>query len=89
MLQNLEVLSELGYADDSRVQPALEWLLSKQDPHGRWINEYAYNHKTWINVDRQGAPSKWVTLRACRAVKLASSSNLRPSRQAIVTDGSQ
>jgi len=45
------------------------WLLSRQDPAGRWRNEYAYNGKTWVDVERQGMPSKWVTLRACRVLQ--------------------
>lgn len=71
VLQNLEVLCELGYAADERLRSALAWLLTKQDSCGRWRNEYAYNGKTWIDFEQQGAPSKWVTLRACRVLKLA------------------
>jgi hypothetical protein len=71
VLQNLEVLCELGYASDGRLKPALAWLLSKQDSQGRWKNEYAYNGKTWIDFEAQGAPSKWVTLRACRVLRAA------------------
>jgi len=71
VLQNLEVLSELGYGRDPRLTPAVEWLLSKQDEAGRWRNEYAYNAKTWVDFERQGRPSKWVTLRACRVLRAA------------------
>lgn len=69
VLQNLELLSELGYATDPRLRPAVDWLLSKQAEPGRWRNQYAYNGKTWIDVERQGQLSKWVTLRACRVLK--------------------
>ena len=31
VLQNLEVLVELGHGRDKRLKPAIEWLLSKQD----------------------------------------------------------
>lgn len=71
VLQNLEVLCELGYGRDPRLKPAVEWLLSKQDQAGRWRNEYAYNGKTWVDFERQGRPSKWVTLRACRVLRAA------------------
>ena len=71
VLQNLEVLCELGSGRDPRVAPAIEWLLAKQDGQGRWRNEYAYNGKTWVDIERQGQPSKWVTLRACRALRAA------------------
>jgi hypothetical protein len=69
VLEILEVLCELGLGSDPRLQPAIAWLLSKQDAQGRWKNEHAYAGKMWADVDRQGQPSKWVTLRACRVVK--------------------
>jgi len=71
VLQNLEILCELGSGRDPRVSPAIEWLLAKQDGQGRWRNEYAYNGKTWVDIERQGQPSKWVTLRACRVLRAA------------------
>ena len=71
VLQNLEALCEAGYVADPRLRPAIEWLLSKQDAQGRWKNEYAYNRKTWMDFERQGAPSKWVTLRACHVIRSA------------------
>ncbi len=69
VLQILEALCELGYGADPRLQSSLDWLLAKQDAHGRWKNEYAYTGKTWADVETQGQPSKWVTLRACRVLK--------------------
>jgi hypothetical protein len=71
VLQNLEVLAELGHARDARLANAVTWLLGKQDARGRWTNEYAYNGKTWVDIERQGRPSKWVTLRACRFLRSA------------------
>jgi hypothetical protein len=71
VLQNLEVLCELGYARDTRLRHALDWVVGKQDAQGRWRNEHAYNGKTWVDFERQGQPSRWVTLRACRVLKLA------------------
>ncbi len=71
VLQNLEVLAELGWARDPRLRHATDWLLAKQDDHGHWMNQYAYNGKTWVDFERQGTPSKWVTLRACRYLRAA------------------
>jgi Prenyltransferase and squalene oxidase repeat len=71
VLQNLDLLAELSHARDPRLGNAIEWLLSKQDERGRWKNEYAYNGKTWVDIERQGQPSKWVTLRACRFLRSA------------------
>jgi hypothetical protein len=72
ILQNLEALVALGYGADERLHGALEWLVGKQDAHGHWHNEYAYNGKTWVDFEQQGAPSKWVTLRACRVLRRGS-----------------
>ena len=73
VLQNLEVLCELGMSRDPRLRSSIEWLLSKQVSPGRWKNEYAYNGKTWVDFEKQGQPSKWVTLRACRVLKAVGS----------------
>lgn len=69
VLQNLEVLTAFGYGRDPRVANGLALLLSKQDEGGRWKLEYTYNGKTWVDVEEKGKPSKWVTLRAMRALK--------------------
>ena len=69
LLQELAVLCELGYTRDARLTNAVTWLLGKQDATGRWRNEATFNGKTWSDIDRQGQPSKWVTLRACAVLK--------------------
>ncbi len=70
VLQNLEVLVELGRGGDGRLKGALEWLLAKQDAQGYWKNEYAYSGKLWADIERQGQRSKWVTWRALRVLKV-------------------
>ena len=70
VLQNLEVLADLGYAADPRLENALEWVVSRQDG-GRWVNRCAYNGRTVVDIEPQGRPSKWVTLRACAVLKAA------------------
>ncbi len=71
VLQNLEVLVSLGYARDPRLNRALEMVESKQDSQGRWKLEYSYNGKTWVDIEKKGQPSKWVTLRAVKVLKAA------------------
>lgn len=71
VLQNLEVLCELGHAHDPRLANALEWLAGQQDGDGRWHNRHAYNRKTTVDFEVQGSPSKWVTLRACTVLRAA------------------
>ncbi len=72
ILQNLEVLTALGFGQDPRLRPGLELLLAKRDKNGRWPLEYTYNGKTWVDVEVKGRASKWVTLRAMRVLKRAS-----------------
>jgi hypothetical protein len=69
VLQNLEVLTNLGFGADPRLRPAIELVLSKQDREGRWKLEYTYNGKTWVDIEEKGKPSKWVTLRALRVLQ--------------------
>ena len=69
VLQVLEALCEAGAAGDSRLRPAIDWVVAQQDAHGRWANRYAYQGKMVRDIDRPGMPSKWVTLRACRVLK--------------------
>ncbi|MGB3905899.1 MAG: nitrogen fixation protein NifH [Anaerolineae bacterium] len=69
VLQNLEVLTSLGYGSDPRLAAAMDLVLGKQDERGRWKMEYTYNGKTWVDVEEKGQPSKWVTLRALRVLK--------------------
>ncbi|HEX7590632.1 MAG TPA: hypothetical protein VF375_01670, partial [Candidatus Limnocylindrales bacterium] len=54
---------------DPRLDRAIDWLVSQQDAKGRWPNRYSYARKMVVDIDRQGQPSKWVTLRACRVLK--------------------
>lgn len=69
VVQNMEALGELGVADDPRLDHAYEWLIGLADGDGRWRNRSAYTNKLTVQIDKQGAPSKWVTLRACSVLR--------------------
>ena len=69
VLQVLEALVEAGAGGDPRLAHAVDWLLAQQDDHGRLANRYPYAGKMWVDIDRPGAPSRWVTLRACRVLR--------------------
>jgi len=71
VLQNLEALAGLGKAQDPRLAHALEMVESKQDALGRWRMEYGYKGKMWVDIEKKGQPSKWVTLRALKVMKAA------------------
>ena len=69
VLETLAVLVTLGYGCDARLEEAYHWLLSKQDAEGRWKLENSLNGKMWIDIEKRGKPSKWITLRALRVIK--------------------
>lgn len=82
VLQVLEALCDAGAAGDPRLAPAIGWLLAQQDDRGRWANRYAYAGKMVVDIDVQGRPSGWVTLRACRVLKAVSDARPDPGGQA-------
>jgi hypothetical protein len=68
-LEILNVLIELGIKD-SRMDEAINIVLSKQDEMGRWKIENMYiNERLLIPIEQKNAQSKWVTLRAMRVLK--------------------
>ena len=69
LLQNVEALVRLGYADDPRLAGALKIIREKQDDQGRWALEYDYTGKTWVDFGAKKQPNKWVTLRALGVLK--------------------
>jgi len=72
VLQNLEALAALGQAQNPRLASALDMVVSKQNEQGRWKLEHTYiNGKSWVDIEKKGKPSKWVTLRALRVLKAA------------------
>jgi hypothetical protein len=71
VLQLAEALVGLGYGRDPRLAATLDFIRSKQDEQGRWLQEYSYGSKTWGDFGRRNQPNKWVTLRAARVLKAA------------------
>jgi hypothetical protein len=73
ILQICEALAGLGYGRDPRLSNALKLIREKQDSAGRWPLETDYTGKTWVDFGEKKKPNKWVTLRALRVLKTASS----------------
>ena len=71
VLRNLEVLAALGQAGNPKLANALDLVIRKQNQQGRWLLEQTYNGKMWVDIEKKGQPSKWVTLRALRVLKAA------------------
>jgi len=63
----LRALDAAGAIDDDRAQPAIGFLLARQDARGRWGGRAPYAARMPSRVDA----SKWVTLQACTILKHA------------------
>jgi len=63
----LRALDAAGAIDDTRAQPSIAWLLSRQDERGRWGGRAPYSDRMPSKVDA----SKWVTLQAITLLKHA------------------
>jgi hypothetical protein len=71
LLQIAEALVNLGYGGDPRLANVLALIREKQDATGRWLLEYDYTGKTWVDFGPKKRPNKWVTLRALKVLKAA------------------
>jgi hypothetical protein len=84
VLETTAVLVDLGCGDDPRLSNALQFILSKQDSQGRWDMVKSLNGKMWADIEEKGKPSKWVTLRALRALRRGAVG--RPGGQTMTTE---
>ena len=71
VLETVTNLADLGFGQDPRLAPALQWIAGKQDRRGKWKLENCLNGKMWADIEAKGQPSKWITLRALRLFKKA------------------
>jgi hypothetical protein len=67
-LEMLNILVRLGYCDE-RMQDAAVLLISGQDKDGRWHMGKSYNSRLLVSVEKDGKPSKWLTLQALSVLK--------------------
>jgi len=68
-LEILDILTALGIRDE-RMADAARLVAFKQGEDGRWLCENAYaSERMLVPFDEKSAPSKWVTLRAMRALR--------------------
>jgi hypothetical protein len=66
LVELCEVLARLDYDFDPRFRRLLDIVLAAQTTDGRWIKRYGTRA---FQVEEQGQPSKWITIRALRALK--------------------
>ncbi len=59
-------------APDARMSEAFDILESKRDETGRWPMDHAYHDAQLVDFgESEGQPSRWITLRALRALRWA------------------
>jgi hypothetical protein len=80
ILHALRVLTKLGYEDDERINSAVQLLLSKRRPDGKWNLEGDWyregdhfypsgkGRKAPVAIEEIGKPSKWITLNSYRVL---------------------
>ncbi|MBU4352865.1 MAG: nitrogen fixation protein NifH [Nanoarchaeota archaeon] len=69
VLEAAFVLCEAGHGNDPRLRNAIDLIISKRQPDGRWLLKHSLNGKMWTDIEVKGKPSKWITLRALRVLK--------------------
>jgi hypothetical protein len=82
ILVGLDVLTDLGYGNDRRLQPALKILMEKRRRDGTWLLDRSHpdlGAGVTVHPDKEkikplvieepGKPSKWITLKALRVLK--------------------
>lgn len=68
VLEILGILTKLGY-NDTRMQEAVDVVVSKQGNKGRWLLENSFNGRYQVNIEKKGTPSKWITLNVLKVLK--------------------
>ncbi|MFO7612350.1 MAG: hypothetical protein R6W99_07705 [Clostridia bacterium] len=69
ILEIVDILTKLGIKD-SRMDDAMNIVVSKQDDMGRWKAENTYcSDRRIIPIGQKDIQSKWITLRAMRVLK--------------------
>ena len=69
VLRALDYFQAVKSPRDQRLQEAVELVRDRRDADGRWRLDNAYRGKTYFEMERVGAPSRWNTLRALCVLK--------------------
>jgi hypothetical protein len=69
ILRALDYFQSVDAPRDSRLSEAIDIVRSRRGADGRWPLQHTYSGKTYFQLERVGAPSRWNTLRAMRVLK--------------------
>jgi hypothetical protein len=67
-LEILDILARLGKAGDERAGAARTLVAAKAEVDGRWTLRDTFNGRFVVDIEAKGEPSRWLTLRALRAL---------------------
>ena len=68
VLRGLDYFQGVKAARDPRLEDAIELVRRGRSEDGRWTLQHTYAGKTYFEMERRGAPSRWNTLRALRVL---------------------
>ena len=68
ILRALDYFQSVNAPRDPRLSEAMEIVRNARGSDGRWRLENIYKGKTYFEMERLGAPSRWNTLRALRVL---------------------
>jgi hypothetical protein len=69
VLRALDYFQAVNAPRDPRLADSIEIVRNTRTPDGRWTLQHQWPGKTHFEMERQGAPSRWNTLRALRVLK--------------------
>ena len=69
VLRALDHFQSVQDPRDERLVEALELVRERRGADGRWALQHRYAGKTYFDLERIGAPSRWNTLRALRVLR--------------------
>ena len=69
ILRALDYFQAVNAPCDARLAEAIDIVRGRQRKDGRWPLQHSYKGKTYFELERLGAPSRWNTLRALRVLR--------------------
>jgi hypothetical protein len=69
ILRALDYFQAVNAPGDERLTEAIEIVRSRQGEDGRWSLQNNHRGKTYFDLERLGAPSRWNTLRVLRVLQ--------------------
>jgi hypothetical protein len=69
ILRALDHFQAVDAPRDPRLAESVEIVRRKRRPDGRWALENTYKGRSFFEIERRGAPSRWNTLRALRVLR--------------------